>query len=529
MSTSHDSRSTGAEQQAWWGEAFAAFIATGGEPVVPSSSTTLDAFATAGYTIESGKMAYVSQASHVVGPLISGNGTYWLALHKDLTGVVFGWTRQPLTHYLWQQNGTQPDDPPGGIVFARVTMSGGVVTEVTNFKRQRPASLLHSTGWVSTKDTNGDINQAIILAARSFPTREGGVVVIEPGEYNVTSPVILPSRITLWAYGAHINAQGAYPALVTGTYNSANDTLTSNIGDAPAAGTDVNFAAVYGGDWNGVASTPIAIDINLMTRRGVLRDLYSDVDISSSGTVLNVNNSFTLLIENFYASMSTPNTRKGIEINTNCFKVDLIHCKTFNGDIGLHVQTNTCTIRGCNVEFAATVGIKLNNAQNVHIESCHFEGNTWDVHAGQTGSAIQNLRMDDCWSLGATNGVQLQECVRGRFSNNRFQDLTNTNRRYHVTDSASVGNIFEIAGGDFTGSVPSDFGIAERNYTLFYNDDLNSEFRTEFFNDDVYVGGIWAAQGGGEISRDDLSGVSTPARCNDLCHWGNGWTTSWFH
>src|SRR5215510_7463842 len=91
----HSTPDPSAEQRAWFGDALAPYVVSGCLPSVPSSSLTLAAFACQGYVHDtSGELIYVDQPAHAVGPLSGGDGTYWLALHRDFSSAVSGWTRQ---------------------------------------------------------------------------------------------------------------------------------------------------------------------------------------------------------------------------------------------------------------------------------------------------------------------------------------------------------------------------------------------------------------------------------------------------
>lgn len=125
------------ESQRYIGAIFGAYIFSGGLPVVPSSSLTLDAFATTAFVHDGStptKLIPVVQASHTLGPLNAGNGTYWLAIHRDTRSSVSNWTRQRGTHYLWRQVTNKPAHPTGGLVFAKITVAGGVITAVADHR-----------------------------------------------------------------------------------------------------------------------------------------------------------------------------------------------------------------------------------------------------------------------------------------------------------------------------------------------------------------------------------------------------------
>src|SRR6267378_7708187 len=116
-----------AELQSFWGDAFGAFVVSGCQPAVPSSSLIFGAFACNGYVKgSSGDLTYVTQSA-VTLTLANVTGTHWLALHHDTSSVVSGWSRRAGSHYLFQQTTAQPADPAGGVVFAKATVAGGVI------------------------------------------------------------------------------------------------------------------------------------------------------------------------------------------------------------------------------------------------------------------------------------------------------------------------------------------------------------------------------------------------------------------
>lgn len=135
------------EYMAMLGDAQPSYLFSGGAASVPVSSTTLAAFATTAYVNESNILYPVIQAAAAVGPLNSGNGTYWLAVHRSMTGAVASWTRQAGTHYLWRYDGSSPTapqleplmpaTPTGCLIFGRVTVVGGVITGYRRVARLR--------------------------------------------------------------------------------------------------------------------------------------------------------------------------------------------------------------------------------------------------------------------------------------------------------------------------------------------------------------------------------------------------------
>ena len=130
----HGTGSNALEGESRWGDGAEPYIVSGCAPLVPASSLTFAAFACKGYGEVSGQLIYITQASSILGPLSAGDGTYWLGIHHSTSSAVSGWTRGPGTHYLWKASSTQPAAVPGLILFARVTVAGGIITAVEDLR-----------------------------------------------------------------------------------------------------------------------------------------------------------------------------------------------------------------------------------------------------------------------------------------------------------------------------------------------------------------------------------------------------------
>jgi hypothetical protein len=111
----------------WSTDGMTSFLSAGCLPTT-SGSTTLSAFGCSGQITSGGQWYPVEQAAASVGPLTGGDGLYWLAIHRDTTTAVSGWTRQAGTHYLWKLSATKPTTPADTFIVAQVVVSGGAVT-----------------------------------------------------------------------------------------------------------------------------------------------------------------------------------------------------------------------------------------------------------------------------------------------------------------------------------------------------------------------------------------------------------------
>jgi hypothetical protein len=171
------------------------FVTSGCVPTVPSASLTIQGFACKAYVKDTHELIYVDQASQAVGPLNSGNGLYWLAVHRDETGTVSGWTRQARSHYLWQKSAAYPVNPTGGLVIGRVLVSGGVITEVVRLALANPTRTRRTIDVEDfrTCEGTGCDSQAIAAALTYLVVRGvGGQLDFSRATYNLTAEVLVP-------------------------------------------------------------------------------------------------------------------------------------------------------------------------------------------------------------------------------------------------------------------------------------------------------------------------------------------------
>jgi len=107
-------------------------VISGGQPVVPTTSLTIAAFATEAFVPVGGfGSKYVSQAAAVV--TITDDPLVWLALHHDTTTIPAGWTRVKNTHYIFTASATQPVALDGVFIIARIVVAGSIITVIDPF------------------------------------------------------------------------------------------------------------------------------------------------------------------------------------------------------------------------------------------------------------------------------------------------------------------------------------------------------------------------------------------------------------
>ena len=182
-------------------DATSSFVASGCTPSVPSpASLTLGAFACRGHIVDALQMHDTFQAAAAVGPFNAGNGSYWLALHKDTTSAVASWTRQAGTHYLWQYSavGTEPTIPAGMQLVNEVEVGNGAIT-TTNFRGNvyllRPSlyGMIADVKEYGAKcDGTTEDTRAVVAALNAHR-----LLAVPRNSNCVVSPIILKSGATI--------------------------------------------------------------------------------------------------------------------------------------------------------------------------------------------------------------------------------------------------------------------------------------------------------------------------------------------
>ena len=157
------------ELQSTLGDALSGYLVSGCAPALPGT-LTFAAFACTGYVVDTGQLIYVTQGAAAVGPLSGGDGTYWLAIHRDQSSTVTSWTRQAGTHYIWRLSSTQPAAPAGVLVFLQVTVAGGIITATTPVQTPGPLGIpLSKAQCDGTTDDTATIRAELLRGSLQLP------------------------------------------------------------------------------------------------------------------------------------------------------------------------------------------------------------------------------------------------------------------------------------------------------------------------------------------------------------------------
>jgi len=352
----HSRPDTQGELQSWWGDLTTPTILPQHcAPVVPSSSLTLAAFACQGYVRGSaGDLVYATQTAHTLGPLTGGDGTYWLALHRDVSTVVANWTRQPGTQYLWRQSTLAVADPGDALQFAQVTVSGGVITTVTRLNTGSSVSRALGEIFVHEYATGGTGTTADPWTGwdTALPWTAGRHYVFVPGVFAyATAPNWAVSGLTL---------EGAGSALTT-LHHTGTGVAVNMDGGASGAITCTG-TAMRGFLIQGNASTTDGI-----YRRACIHGRFDDLrvtDVSQSG----LHSLFTVL--DTWSSFR-------VSMQEGAFAVQPVHCLVLDQRVNFLELTTTNVFLNTICEGVSGDGLLLLSAQDTT-----FVGGTSENNGG---------------------------------------------------------------------------------------------------------------------------------------------------
>lgn len=411
----HGTSSVDAEMRATLGDMFMPHLVPGAcLPSVPGSGLTFSAFACKGYVRGStADLVYVTQASKAIGPLNAGNGTYWLAIHRDTSSTVSGWTRQTASHYLWKLASTQPADPSGGLVFQQVTVASGNITAVYSVAFVGPVAAVSRTQFVQTYATSGDGTASRPWDGWQDKLPWGASYMdyqFPSGYYAVSGAA--PIVIT----GQFVNVRGTFNTIVKFT-PTAHDQAAITLGATPTANAGQNKVYLVEG------LTCVSSDT---TYRKVCLKL---LDVSSV-TIQHIR-----MTENTWVggSASTAVRIEGREL------IDIVHC-TLTGDQPLWLggatqdppfATNQHNLDKVTVSksFLLADGVVapvIKVDPQTYVFQLSFEGNVW-----QRGS-------DGFYAAGMTTTISWHQV---RFRDNRWENTILNPAGHCITIGFTSGQV----------------------------------------------------------------------------------------
>jgi len=373
------------ERGAWFSDVAQPFMHSGCLPVVPGASLTMAAFACTGYVQGSvGALTYVSQAAATV-TLTNVSGVHWLALHKDTTTTVASWTRRAGSHYLFRQVTAQPANPTGALVFAKVTVAGGVITAIQDFRI--PSSYMRAGVYDLTDPLYGGLcdsssdNAAAFTAAVAGVPLTGGIITVPP---SVNGICMLGSSITL---NKKVIIRGS--GMQDATANAAGATIIKKT----AGATGPAF----------IITTPNV----------ALENLIIDATAGSTGNGIDIRNPMARLTNVSVFNQAQDGIRvgqDGVTVNCNLCRLDNVVTSN-NGRHGLHIKhnltsgqnANACTVTHILAQSNTQAGIRLENALfNVFVGGASESNGTYGMSFGPNAGHNRVFGVD----LQESNGTQ---------------------------------------------------------------------------------------------------------------------------
>jgi hypothetical protein len=261
--------------QEYLGTLVGAYVVEGCLPPVPTTSLTLAATACTAM-VRTGtappRLVPVVQTATALGPLVSGDGAYWIAVHVDTSTAVAGWTRtagganRAGSHYLWRFGPTKPADPPDGLIVLKVTVTSGSITAVADLRI--PASYVTKGvydprdplygGIVGGGDARAALQAAVDAIAAQAPSSVG-ILHIPAGLWGIDTPgLLLKSPIM-------IRGEGAATSLLVDLTPTGTMISTGGMADQTARVTIRDLAltasAVKTGGIAVLATTPAPSDV----------------------------------------------------------------------------------------------------------------------------------------------------------------------------------------------------------------------------------------------------------------------------
>lgn len=417
------------QRQQWYGDALAPYVVSGCSPAVPGGGgTTVGTFACEAYARDSttSELLYINQETNTVS-LSGGNGTYWLAVHKDRSTSVSSWTRQSGTHYMWRISSSKPASPANGIIVAQVVVSAGNITstlralssDATKYK-----GVLNVQGYGAAGDGTTDDTNAVKAALAECPTH-GCTIFFPPGQYPISSTLDLTNKLNrrfvcgavranndvqqcdlvyTGTSGNLINADGTRGLEIAGmnlaysdaAYNGTLINLNQTSGSTNTTWINIHDGRI--GGRTGAVSAASLIDMDLVYDINIERNTFLNAVTYIRGSSVSVVNANAVKIRDNLFLQSTSGTSQ-IRLGGQGWVIEGNSFEPCTASVACSISIDPVGQRG--LQFTgnwmgdATSGLWINLTGGALLGGA-FHGNE-----------IQGTGSTDCISLGAAEGVSI--------------------------------------------------------------------------------------------------------------------------
>ncbi len=344
------------------------------------------------------------------------------------------------------------------------------VTGLVNIKRAEQVITVGGQG----SDIPGYTSEAIQLALDALNSRGGGIVKLNPGDYEITGPVRLYSNITLDGSGKEtllhkcdgfrtsfiIDADwGMLKAVVKDASGFKRGMGIQLFDDEHNQGWAVTTAMITDIKDNVIYFDNRTVNDYVASLNGTVSNACSVIEAVGADNVKISN----LVIDGNKSTNDYINGCRGggvyIHKSSNCL-VENVSVRNFNGDTFSWQITENITLRGCEASFGDGLGFHPGTGSDHSIvENCSSHNNKGD------GIFL-------CWRV--QNGIFRNNTVYANGDNGisiGHKDTDNLFENNHVYENANNGVLFrnenEQNGGHrntFTGNIIENNGMKSKSY-----------------------------------------------------------------
>lgn len=252
--------------------------------------------------------------------------------------------------------------------------------------------------FISVKDPaygavgNGSTDDTAAFTGALAALTVGGVLIVPPGTYKITSQIVIPEGVTIWGAGRRSVASPPTAQLITSSITGATAAITA------ASGSDIT-----------------------------IRDLYVSGRASGSGNEIDfTGNSRRIRIENVTVNTST--TGAGIALGTGgyCIQSEVSGCTVVGAAIGF-ISSASCTSITWRQNYAnncTSVGYFIKGTYHALI-ACAADGNT-----------LYGYTLDTAYGVGMV-GCGAESSGRSALSFSTAENIAIVGFRSHLNNTAA--------------------------------------------------------------------------------------------
>lgn len=375
---------------------------------------------------------------------------------------------------------------------------GNTIINLGGEKPQSPVSLVYDDSGTHRKETYSSLQSAVDAAESAG----GGIVNIGP-TYDDSNESSLP--VTVESTGIVIASARGKDELVVDS--GGNGFLQVSLGNSRPPGFKMVGLTIR--DTSPGSSGSPTIDVQDSSYVSFV-DIDIDHNNLGGATAYHTENTGTSAPNSITFTRCTAEQIGGImwHVESDSHSTVLQNCRLHEGGAeGVYFDglSHQVSIDGCQIQDCDKAGVRVQNAQNVHIENTYFEANGVDTTGGdQTEIKAQNsagnVYVNNCWFNGDGSTPRLMN-----------QDCSGHVEYRHLRYDDGYNNIFDMNNGTATVDRQSVVASGNGDPNLFLIDaDMG-----KIYDGNTVVGAGSNNGGNSDVSGVDLSSV-TGDRDNEM-------------